>query len=233
MSLSIIIPAYNEGKRIEKTINSIHDAFRDGIEVIVVSNGSTDNTVEVLKLLKAKYPELRIVVFKRKLGKGGAIIEGLKRATKQTVGFLDADDAFDLNEVKTMLNDIGEYDCVIASKWKGKSFFHVSEPFLRKFFSRGWNLLARALLGLNFDDTQAGAKFVKKEAYDKISAKEFTTTGFEFDVEFLSRLKRNNFKVKESFISSRFIEGSRFSFKYMCPMFRNLVRIAFEKNQDE
>ncbi|MDO8740180.1 MAG: glycosyltransferase [Candidatus Woesearchaeota archaeon] len=226
MSLSIIIPAYNEEKRIEKTINSVYGAFRDDLELIVVSNGSTDKTVYVLKGLKRKYKSLKILVFKKKLGKGGAIIEGLKIAKKDIMGFLDADDAFDLKEIKKAMAYFKGYDCIIASKWKGQSFFNVDEPFLRKLFSRGWNLLVRLLLGLDFYDTQAGAKFLKKRAYEKISKKGFITKGFEFDVELLYRLKQNNFKVKEIFIPSRFIAGSRFSLKYMPPMFKNLIKIA-------
>lgn len=226
MSLSIIIPAYNEGKRIEKTINSVYGAFRDDLELIVVSNGSTDNTVYVLRRLKRKYKSLKILVFKKKLGKGGAIIEGLKVAKKNILGFLDADDAFDLKEIKKAMAYFKDYDCVIASKWKSQSFFNVNEPFLRKLFSRGWNLLVRLLLGLDFHDTQAGAKFVKKRAYGEISKNGFIARGFEFDVEMLCRLKQNNFKIKETFIPSRFIAGSRFSLKYMFPMFKNLIKIA-------
>lgn len=226
MPLSIIIPAYNEEKRIEKTVNSVYGAFRDDLELIVVSNGSIDKTVYVLKGLKRKYKSLKILVFKKRLGKGGAIIEGLKAAKKEIIGFLDADDAFGLKEIKKSLAYFKDYDCIIASKWKGKSFADVNEPFLRKLFSRGWNLLARLILGLDFYDTQAGAKFMKKRAYDKISKRGFITKGFEFDVELLYRLKQNNFKVKEMFIPSRFIAGSRFSLKYMLPMLKNLIKIA-------
>ena len=77
--ISIIVPAYNEGKRIESTLNSLLSNFPDG-EIIVVSNGSKDNTVEILKKWKGKNKNLVYLDFSEKLGKGGAILEGMKIA---------------------------------------------------------------------------------------------------------------------------------------------------------
>ena len=194
--ISIIVPAYNEGKRIESTLNSLFLTFPKE-EIIVVSNGSKDNTVEILKKWKEKNSNLQYLEFTEKLGKGGAIIEGLKIAGGEIVGFIDADDAFDLNYIKNSLSRLSSYDCIIASKWKNKNIFQVNEPMLRKILSRGWNLLVRILINLNYYDTQAGAKFFKNIVKDKIGYN-FISRGFAFDIELLHKIKKNNFKIKEN-----------------------------------
>jgi glycosyltransferase involved in cell wall biosynthesis len=221
--ISIIVPAYNEGKRIESTLNSLFLNFPKG-EIIVVSNGSKDDTIEILRRWKDKNPNLIYLDFPEKLGKGGAIIQGLKIAKGDWIGFIDADDAFDLNYLKNLLQSLSNYDCIIASKWIGKNIFEVNEPLIRKILSRAWNLLVRMLLGLNYKDTQAGAKFFKSEVNKKIGH-DFISKGFAFDVELLKKIKRNNFKIKEVYIPSRFIEGSTFRLKHCKTMFKDSLRI--------
>ncbi len=221
--ISIIVPAYNEGKRIESTLNSLFSTFPKG-EIIVVSNGSRDDTIEILRRWKNKNPNLIYLDFPEKLGKGGAIIQGLKIAKGDWIGFIDADDAFDLNYLKNSLLMLSEYDCIIASKWKDKNIFQIDEPITRKILSRGWNILVRILLGLNYRDTQAGAKFFRLEVNEKIG-QDFLSKGFAFDVELLNRIKTNNFKIKEVYVPNRYVEGSTFSLKHCKNMFKDLVRI--------
>ena len=225
--ISIIIPAYNEGKRIESTLSSILLNFPNE-EIIVVSNGSTDNTFEILDKWKGIIPKLKYLDFPEKLGKGGAIIQGLKLAGGDWIGFIDADDAFDLEYIKNYFFNLSDYDCIIASKWKDKNIFHVDEPLFRKILSRGWNLLVKILLGLNYQDTQAGAKFFKKAVKDKIGY-DFVSNGFAFDIELLKKIRMNGFKTKEIYVPSRFIEGSTFKLKHCKSMFKDLIRIWWLK----
>ena len=225
--ISIIVPAHNEGRRIESTLNSLFSVFPRE-EIIVVSNGSSDNTIEILKRWKEKNSNLKYIAFPEMLGKGGAIIEGLKMANGNIIGFIDADDAFDLNYIKKILLDSGDYDCIIASKWKDKNIFRVDEPMLRKILSRGWNILIRLLLKLDYYDTQAGAKFFKKEVNKKIG-NNFISRGFAFDVELLKKIDENNFKIKEVYVPSRFIEGSTFKLKHCKNMFKDLLKVWWSK----
>ncbi len=225
--ISIIVPAYNEGKRIEDTLNSLFQVFPDE-EVIVVSNGSTDNTIEILKKWNENHKNLKYLEFSEKLGKGGAILEGLRLANGDIVGFIDADDAFDLNCIKKSLFELNNYDCLIASKWKDKNIFQVNEPFLRKFLSRGWNVLVRILLNLNYCDTQAGAKFFRSYV-NKSIWNNFISKGFAFDVELLHKIKKNNLRVKEIYVPSRFVEGSTFRLKHCKTMFKDLLKIWWSK----
>ena len=226
-NISIIVPAYNEGKRIESTLNSLFLVFPEE-EIIVVSNGSFDNTIEILKRWNEKHSNFKYLEFSEKLGKGGAIIEGLKISKGNLIGFIDADDAFDLDYLKNSVYQLSEYDSIIASKWKNRNIFEVNEPFIRKILSRGWNLLVRILLGLNFKDTQAGAKFFTIEVKNKIKYN-FISKGFAFDIELLYKIKRNNFKIKEIYVPSRFIEGSTFKLRHCKRMFFDLLKIWWSK----
>ena len=226
-NISIIVPAYNEGKRIELTLNSLLLTFPDD-EIIVVSNGSEDNTVEILKTWKEKHANFRYLEFSDKLGKGGAIVEGLKIASGDLIGFVDADDAFDLSFIKNSLSELSSFDCIIASKWKDKNIFQVNEPMLRKVLSRGWNLFVRVLLGLDYYDTQAGAKFFKKQVRDKINY-DFISKGFAFDIELIYKIKISNFKIKEIYIPSKHIEGSTFRLRHCNTMFKDLLKIWWSK----
>jgi len=221
--ISIIVPAYNEGKRIESTLNSLLSNFPDG-EIIVVSNGSKDNTIEILKKWKGKNKNLIYLDFSEKLGKGGAILEGMKIANGDWVGFIDADDAFDLKYLKARLLSLPHYDCIIASKWKNKNIFQVNEPIVRKILSRVWNILVRALLNLKYYDTQAGAKFFKKEINNKIGYN-FISRGFAFDVELLDKIRKNNFNINEVYVPSKFIPGSSFKLRHCKQMFKDLLKI--------
>lgn len=225
MELSIIIPAYNEAERITNTINSIYSEFKNDIEVIVVSNGSVDGTCKIVRPLSKKFKNLKYLEYKKRVGKGKAITKGLEIAKGNKMGFLDADDAFDIKGINYLISLLDEgYDCAIASKWKGQSFNEVPETFFRKILSRIWNLLVRIIIGLNYYDTQGGAKFLTKKAYQKIN-NDFICSGFEFDVELLLKLKKSNCKVKEVFIDNKCTKESKFKYKYMLPMLYNLFRI--------
>ena len=228
MELSIIVPAYNEEKRIENTLknySNFFDSKKIKYELIVVCNGCIDNTVKIVKKFINKNKNIKLLEYKSKIGKGGAVLEGFKKALGKNIGFLDADDAFNLEDIyEKLIKNLKKYDCVIASKWKNQEFSNVNEGILRKFLSRGWNLLVKILFGLNFKDTQGGAKFLTKKALESIDLN-FQCKGFEFDVELLVKLNRKKNKIKEFYIPSKAVKGSKFSIKYIPPMFFNLLRL--------
>ncbi|NIO44338.1 MAG: glycosyltransferase [Candidatus Aenigmarchaeota archaeon] len=229
MKYSIIMPAYNEELRIKGTLTRYCKEFKN-TEIIVVNNGSTDNTKKIVENMRKKYPQLKMLNFSIALGKGGAIKEGLKVANGSIIGFVDSDDAFDIRGVKRIINYIekNNYDFVIASKWKGKKFREVDEPVLRKTFSRFWNIFVRLLFNLNIRDTQAGAKFMKNSVFKKIS-KNITCRGFEFDVELIWLIKKCGFSIKEVFVGSVHRERSTFKLKNMGTMLINTLKIRYRE----
>ena len=229
---SIVIPAYNEEDRIEKTLDLYVGYFEmqyPRYEIIVVCDGCSDKTVEIVARYAEKNPKVKKIEYSDRMGKGSAIRTGLKQANGEIIGFVDADDAFEITHLKNVFNAIENegYDCVTASKWKNFSFWEVTEPFFRKILSRIWNLLMRYWMGLNFHDTQAGLKFFTKNAWEGIQD-ECNCRGFEFDVELLWRLQRKNYKIIELSIPSKFQEGTSFRIKYCIEMLVNTVKMRYE-----
>src|SRR3989344_6029767 len=221
-NLSIIIPAYNEEKRISSVLESLIRCFGDNVNVLVISNGSKDDTIKILKGWKTRHKNFNFLEFSEKLGKGGAIIECLKVVNSDFIGFIDADDAFDLSYIKKILDESHDkFDCIIASKWKGINFFQVDEPSLRKILSRIWNILVRILLNLKYEDTQAGAKFFKKQVKNTIGFS-FISKGFAFDTELLSKIEDNKFHIEEIYVPSKHIEGSTFKIQHCSVMLKDL-----------
>lgn len=230
--VSLIIPAYNEEARIRNTVinydKHLGRKFKD-YEIIVALNGCRDNTLGVVKELQSKINKLKFVNFEEKIGKGGAIIEGMKYSEGEIIGFVDADDAFDIRGIISLIESVREnVDCAIASKWKNQRFRDIDEPFMRKAASRGWNFLVWTVLGINYMDTQAGAKFFKRKVMDKIGFN-FASRDFTFDAELLYKIKNNKFKIREIFVSSKHVQGSTFKLRYSINMLLKLIKIWWSK----
>ncbi len=224
----MIIPAYNEETRIEGTvvnyINNLKKRY-DTFEILIIINNCTDETLDIVRGLKNRYPKLvRYRNYKKVMGKGGAIIEGMRLGKGSKVGFVDADDAFDISGIMRLIEMLDSHDCVIASKWKGKSFSEVNEPFTRKIFSRMWNFFVKTILGLDFKDTQAGAKFFSRVVIQKIGY-DFICKNFAFDVELLKKIKDNNIEISEIYVPSKYLKGSSFKTIYSFRMFIDLIKI--------
>ncbi len=221
MEISIVIPAHNEAAAIKKTAT---DFLRDfpGAEIIVVDDGSGDGTYEITKSIKNR--RLKIFRIPERRGKGAAVMKGVAAATKDLIAFVDADGAFNPGSLKKLIQSLGDYDCVIASKWKGKKFREVEGNPAKKIFGRFWNLMSRMLLGLEFKDTQAGLKLFRSHAIKSIGS--LFCKGFEFDAEIIYRLKRNGFRINEIFIRPNRVEKSRFSYLNIPRMFSGIIVMA-------
>lgn len=224
MQVSMVIPAYNEEKNIGKFLSELLVHFPSD-EVIVVCNGCTDRTPEIVKNFKRK--NIRLLVFREKIGKGAAIVEGFKCARASYVGFVDADGTFSYKEIKKILKRLKYADCVIASKWKGQKFSSVDWPIARKVASRIWNFLVNFFLRLNLEDTQAGLKFVRRKVLDSIDLN-FICKGYEFDIEFLSKIRRKKFKIEEVLTPVKKSENSSFRYAHILKMFFNLLRVSLK-----
>ena len=221
IKLSIIIPAHNEERIIEKTVKNIADNFRSA-QIIVVANGCTDRTYEVAK--RVKRPNVEVLNYYARIGKGGAILKGFKGAKGRIVGFVDADGSFRVRDIERIVNKVGEYDGAIASKWKRRDFFEVQSGFVRKIGSRGWNLFVKMLAGINYSDTQAGLKFFKREVIDAVTKEDFILKGFDFDVELLYRVKKAGYIVHEMYVPIKEGGKSTFNIRSSPNMFLNLIR---------
>ena len=165
--ISFIIPAYNEENRIHQTLDRHYHYFENlelSFEIIVVLNGCRDNTLYIVVLFSKYHPRARYINIDKPIGKGAAIIEGFKVAMGKYVSFTDADGSTYAKELIGLLNNIGDSDGIIASRWMKDSFILVKQPLHRRVLSRLFNLFVRIVLNLPFKDTQCGSKIIKNKS---------------------------------------------------------------------
>ena len=219
---SLVIPAYNEERRIVSFFDTINGF--DG-ELIVVCDG-TDATAEVVERIAHQRTDLviRCLRFKERLGKGGGVIAGLAASRAPLVGYVDADGSTGIDELKRLFSLLGAYDGVFGSRWVPGSHLQVRQGLLRQLESRGFNLFIRIFFGLNFRDTQCGAKVFKKAAIDLVLP-QMVSRGFEFDVELLWRLSGAGFTIGEFPIEWQNKGDSRVERRDMIRMLTGLVRV--------
>ncbi len=225
----IVIPAYNEEKRIGKTLE-VYSAYFESLrkdkkldyEMLVVMNNTTDKTEEIVKNYKKKNSRILYLNLKPQ-GKGLATIEGFKGALKRNndlIGFVDADMATSPEEYWKLIKNIGNYDGIIASR--GLKDSEVKTTFYRKLTNRGFNIVVRLLLHVKFKDTQCGAKLFKREAIKELVTNKIMPQ-WAFDVDLLHKL--GNKKIKEIPTKWEDKAGSTISFITPIKMFSSIVRL--------
>ncbi len=222
MKYSIVIPAYNEEKRIGRLLESLSDPQA---ELIFVCDG-TDRTPEVIQQFSSAHPDLtvRCLTFPRRLGKGGGVYEGFRAATSPLIGFMDADNSTGYDEMTRLISLIGNNAGIIGSRRMPGSAIGISQPLSRRIQSRTFNLIIRLFFGLPFYDTQCGAKVFQKDAIDRILPN-LCTRGFEFDVELLWHLQRNGLKILEVPVSWNHTDDPRLQTSDAFSMFYALLRL--------
>jgi glycosyltransferase involved in cell wall biosynthesis len=200
LKYSIVIPAYNESSRIgatlERVLAYVHAQGWDA-EVIVVNDGSRDNTAAVVQSFAAKDRILRLLENPGNRGKGYSVRNGVLNARGEIVLFSDADLSSPMEEAPKLFQalDAGA-DIAIGSRWLRADTQTQRQPLHRQLFGRVFNLMLRATLGLQFADTQCGFKAFKRSAAQAIfPLQQIERWGFDPEILFLAR--KLGFKVKE------------------------------------
>jgi glycosyltransferase involved in cell wall biosynthesis len=229
-SLLLLIPAYNEARRIEPVLRDYGRYFQEHyhgkFQLVVVLNGCRDNTLEVVRRVAVDYPAISTLEFADPIGKGGALIEGLKLAPlADLIGYVDADGATPPRAFHDLVKRAGEADCVIGSRWLPGSVLHVEQSGKRRFASRVFHLIVEALFGMHIRDTQCGAKVMHREAVERIHSS-LRIADMAFDINLLYSLKRAGYRVLE--VPTEWTDkiGSKVTlFRTSLTMFLSVIRI--------
>jgi glycosyltransferase involved in cell wall biosynthesis len=229
-SLLLLIPAYNEEHRIEPVLRNYAAHFRDHypgkFQLVVVLNGCRDNTLGVVRKVAAEFPAVSALEFKEPIGKGGALIEGLKLAPlADVIGYVDADGATPPRAFHDLVRRIHEADCVIGSRWLPGAVLHQQQTGKRRFASRAFHLIVQCLFWMNIRDTQCGAKVLRRQAAEKVHAS-LRIADMAFDINLLYSLKRAGCRVLEVPTEWTDQVGSKVTlFRTSLVMFLSAVRV--------
>lgn len=231
-SLLILIPAYNEEARIEPVLRDYATFFAKNytgeFKIVVVLNGCRDNTLGVVERVARDYPTVQCLNFPQPIGKGGALIEGLKLAGRaELVGYVDADGATGPKAFLELVRRVPEADAVIGSRWLPGAVLLQKQTRLRRFISRCFHFVVELLFWMHIKDTQCPCKLMRRQAIEKIHSHLYITD-LAFDVNLLVALKQNGFRVLEVPIEWTDIGGSKVTsslFRSSMAMLLSVIRI--------
>ena len=203
LALSIIIPAYNEETRLPRSLDKIHNYLTrcksgtERVEIIVVDDGSVDDTAAIVEKWTRKFPSLRLVVNGKNHGKGYSVRHGFQEARGRVVLFTDADLSAPIEEADKLLAaiDAGN-DVAIGSRAIDRGLIFGHQSALRELAGIIFNGFVRLFTGLSFQDTQCGFKAFVRERSHAIFEQQ-RIEGFGFDPELLFLAKRHGLRSAE------------------------------------
>jgi dolichyl-phosphate beta-glucosyltransferase len=234
-SLSIVIPAYNEAARLGSTLQAVVNYLSQNwpeAEVIVVDDGSADDTAGIAREIFSNSGSLRtsVISYKSNLGKGRAVRLGLLAARGDVALFSDADLSTPISEAPKLVEPIvnGQFDVTFGSRALDRKLIGVHQPWRREQGGRVFNLVVRLATGLPFWDTQCGFKAFRMSVCRPL-VEAATVDRFGFDVELLYLAFRAGLKLKEVPVRWDHNEGSKISF--MSDSFRMVSEVGLIRQQ--
>lgn len=232
-SLSIVIPAYNEQNRLPQTLGRVLDwlarsaiSFR---EVIVVDDGSRDQTAGVVEECASKNACVRLLQNPGNRGKGYAVRHGMLEAKGEWILYTDADLSSPIEEMEKLCRAALEQDAGVAigSRAVDRSLVEVHQPALRELSGKCFNLVMRAVTGLPFHDTQCGFKLYRADVARQIFSRQ-KQEGFSFDVEDLLIAKKLGVRAVEVPVRWANVEGTKVRLSQGIMSFLDLVKIRMD-----
>ena len=194
---SLVMPAYNEADTLEKVVDRVDRVVRrTGLkyELIVVDDGSLDGTLRKANNCANNNSHIKVIGYRKNLGKGYALKTGFTHATGDTVIFMDSDLDISPEHITRYVEALKHGDVVIASKWHPQSSVEI--PLMRRFLSHSFNVLVKLLTGIKVKDTQTGLKAVRRKRLESVFSK-LAVKRYAFDVELLAVANFHGLKVVE------------------------------------
>lgn len=228
MSLSIIIPCYNEQDRLPSTLKRVVEYLSSSthteFEILVIDNGSTDNTKKIVEEMSVYHPEIRLMSHKS-YGKGWAVKQGMMEAKGEYRLFMDADNSTDISHLETMLPYLQQgYGIVISSRRIVGAVITKPQPWHRQILGNIFAGTVRIIVPLGIKDTQNGFKLFTAKVADDIFPRQ-SMYFWAFDIEILAIAKKRGYKIKEVPITWKNDDQSRMNFKGMMRMLFEVINI--------
>lgn len=228
---SIVIPAYNESRRIPATLEAVISCIRAkgwAAEVVVVDDGSGDGTADVVRAFALRAPEVRLLQNSGNRGKGYSVRHGILQALGEVVMFTDADLSAPIEEAQGLFDAIAAgADIAIGSRWLERQRQTIRQPRYRRFFGRCFNAVTRLVMRLPFADTQCGFKAFTRAAAQTVFQLQ-TIEGWGFDAEILFIALKRGYAIKEVPVSWAHDERTQISYlRDGLRMLRDLAQVRW------
>lgn len=197
--LSVVIPCFNEERRLEKNLNIKLDYLKKqkySWEIILVNDGSTDKTQQIINKFVKNNKFIKYISINPNQGKGNAVKEGMIITKGKYNLFTDVDNSTSMEELSKMLKNMQKNNIIIASRYLKKSKINLKQNFFRRFLSRMGNFFVRIVLGISYKDTQCGFKLFDRKSVEVIFPK-LKIKRWGFDLEILSLARKYQLKVLE------------------------------------
>lgn len=209
--LSVILPAYNEEVRILPSLKKRHEYLEKqnyDYELIVVNDGSTDRTREIVEQAIKDWPHFKLIDNQKNKGKGGVVKQGMLAARGEWRLFMDVDESVPIDEIERLWPYAKNYEVIIGSRYTKGGKITEKQPLIRRIISRGGNLLTQIFVAWGIKDTQCGFKLFSAAAAKEIFPLQ-TMERWSFDMELIAIAKKHNYKIKEVPVVWEEQEGSR------------------------
>ena len=191
--ISIIVPAYNESKRIRSFLKDLVKFAKKGnYEIIIVDDGSTDNTGSVIKKITKDFKKIKIISYKPNMGKGYAVKTGIMKARGEYIIFIDADGSIHPKEIPKMERMLKEYDIVVGDR--SSIFSKIKQPRARKFLGVLFNNYMNTIFRVDVKDFLCGFKGFRRNAA-KTLFKDIISNRWIFDVEIFYKSRKANYTL--------------------------------------
>lgn len=191
---SIIVPVYNEADIISRTMRCISGYLGPDYELIVCDDASIDGTYEILRNLADKNPNIRLLGFEKRIGKGGTIKKAVEIADSDLIVYVDADLSASLDDLPRLCEAASKKDALVIGRRTMRG--RLTQGALRLALSIGYNLIVRLIFRTGIADHQCGFKAMNKKVARKLIA-QTSNDGFVFDTELIVRAKRSGIPVEE------------------------------------
>jgi glycosyltransferase involved in cell wall biosynthesis len=226
-SISLVMPAYNEADNIEPMVEEATPALEanaEDYEIIVVDDGSADDTAAVTRRVMASHPHVRLVEHPVNQGFGAAVFSGFTNAEKDWIFYTDADRQFVLSELERFVPYMNQADLLAGYRAPRR------DPFLRVFYGKGWSALCTLLFGYTVRDVDCGFKLFRRDIIQNL-APTIASRGATFSIEWLVRAKRAGYRFVELPVTHRpRVMGSQTgaNIDVIVRAFRELVQVRLQ-----